>query len=349
MHTTPENTTGSAPKQNRRLRRGPLVAAVAIVAVVGVILVVNRDRLFVQSDVSGPAVSPAASLSVENHTPEIVTLGTSTDRIEPFTITGIECVATDPDGDPLSYAWSASAGELFGEGPEIEWGSPTTEGLYKVSVTVDDGRGGTAEQSISLRVKANAAPEIPSLSADVDWVAAGDTVYLSCAASDADGDEVSLEWTATGGTLYGQGAAVVWLAPDEEAVHWITVVARDPFGAQAERKMSVSVTSGEPPEILALTVEGVNTDLLLKLDEDWHVYRGRAYTVSCVLAEEGDDLTYVWTLDSFSMAGDGPTTTYTAPSDKATVTIAVTVTNQAGNASSASVTVHTETCTCAFS
>jgi hypothetical protein len=348
MRTTPGNATGSAEKRSETLKRATMVAAVLIVAAVGVLLVLNRDCLFVHSGVAGADGNPAAVPTAENRPPEVVELAASTDRIEPFTITKIKCVATDLDGDLLSYAWSAASGELFGEGPEIEWGSPTTEGLYKVSVIVDDGRGGTVEQSVSFRVKANAAPEIPSLTADADWVAGGGTVYVSCEVTDADGDEVTLELSATGGSLYGQGAAVVWLAPDEEAVHWVTVVARDSFGAQAERKISISVTSGEPPEILELNVEGVNTDLLVKRGDDWHVYRGRSFIVTCVLAEESDGLAYEWTLESFHMAGDGPITTYTAPSGKATQTVAVTVTDQAGNVSSASIIFHTETCACSF-
>jgi hypothetical protein len=336
---------GEKPDRNWK-KPVSIVVAIALVAAAA-FAVANRDRLLVHSDISTPPETQPAT-TTPNTPPEVLSLATLSERIEPFTITEIECVATDPDADSLTYTWSVSAGELFGEGPVIEWGSPTTEGLYRISVTVDDGRGGTAEQSISIRVKANVAPEIPSLTADADWVASGGTVYLSCEATDADGDEVTLEWAATGGSLYGQGTAVVWLAPDEEGVHWITVVALDPFGAQVEKKMSISVTSGEPPEIVELTVEGVNTDLLLKRDDDWHVYRGRSYVITCVLAEESDEFTYEWTLDSFSMAGDGPTTTYVAPQDKATATIAVTVTNQAGNASSVSITVHTETCTCAF-
>lgn len=182
----------------------------------------------------------------------------------------------------------------------------------------------------------------------MDWVAAGESLFVSCVATDPDGDDVSFAWTATGGALYGQGKSVVWLAPEGEGVHWITVVARDAYGGETEKKLSVSVTSGEPPEILELVVVGVNTDLLVKRGEDWHVYRGRDYTVTCVLAEETDGLTYAWTLEGFHMAGDGPSTTYTAPSGKATHTVAVTVTDQAGNASSAGIVIHTETCTCSF-
>lgn len=77
----------------------------------------------------------------------------------------------DDDGDALIRTWVASQGDILGKGSTIEWGAPNAEGLFSLSVTVDDGRGGVAELSTSLRVKANYAPEIASLSAASDWVA----------------------------------------------------------------------------------------------------------------------------------------------------------------------------------
>lgn len=337
---------GEAPDRTR-WKAAFIAVSICLVAVAAV-LVINRDRLLVKSDVSTPTNGQPSVPTANNTAPVITGLAALTERIQPFTITEIQCDASDPDGDPLAYEWTVSSGEVFGEGPRIEWGSPATEGLYRVTVVVSDGRGGTAQESLSLSVRANTKPEVVSLTADTDWTVAGGSVFLSCVAADPDGDDVSFAWTATGGALYGQGKSVVWLAPDDDGIHWITVVARDAYGAESERKLSISVTSGEPPEIVELTVAGVNTDLLLKRGDDWHVYRGRAYIVTCVLAEQAEGLTYAWTLEGFHMAGDGPTTTYTAPSGKATQTVAVTVTDQAGNAASASIVFQTETCTCSF-
>jgi len=270
------------------------------------------------------------------------------DRIQPFTIVEITCEATDPDGDALTYTWSVSSGDVFGDGSSIEWGSPAAEGLYQVSVTVDDGRGGTTEYSTPLRVKANVAPAIVSLTAGADWVVGGGSVFVSCETMDADGDDVALEWTATGGQVYGQGDAVIWLAPDEDAVHWITVRARDTYGAESERKLSISVTSGQPTEILEMQVQSLNTDLFFKSDDGWHIYQGRSCTITCVLAEENDTVSYVWTADFGKLVADGAVATWTAPSSGVSATVAVSVTDEAGNTSSASVIIHVSTCTCHF-
>jgi outer membrane protein OmpA-like peptidoglycan-associated protein len=59
----------------------------------------------------------------------------------------------DPDGDPLTYAWRAPDGRVTGSGPRVTWTAPTgAEGSYPVTATVDDGRGGTASDSVNIRV-----------------------------------------------------------------------------------------------------------------------------------------------------------------------------------------------------
>lgn len=61
--------------------------------------------------------------------------------------------ASDPDGDPLTYAWRAPDGRITGSGPQVTWTAPEgVEGSFPVTVTVDDGRGGTASDTTNIRV-----------------------------------------------------------------------------------------------------------------------------------------------------------------------------------------------------
>jgi hypothetical protein len=63
--------------------------------------------------------------------------------------------ASDPDNDPLTYAWTATAGTIDGSGAEVHWNSAgVAPGVYSVTAHVDDGRGGTAECRTELRVEA---------------------------------------------------------------------------------------------------------------------------------------------------------------------------------------------------
>ena len=62
--------------------------------------------------------------------------------------------ATDPDGDPLDYRWSAPAGELLEaqNQPTQRWRAPAQDGPVPVTVTVSDGRGGSASDTATIRV-----------------------------------------------------------------------------------------------------------------------------------------------------------------------------------------------------
>jgi DNA-binding transcriptional MerR regulator len=60
----------------------------------------------------------------------------------------VTCYARDPDGDPLQYRWSASAGDLLpmGDGSRVRYiAAPCCGGLTNtITVIVQDGRGGVA-------------------------------------------------------------------------------------------------------------------------------------------------------------------------------------------------------------
>ena len=71
--------------------------------------------------------------------------------------------ARDPDGDPLTYAWDATSGELSKTGTSSKsWTAPDSPGEVIVSVTVSDGRGGTASAAVLIRID-NQAPLNPWL------------------------------------------------------------------------------------------------------------------------------------------------------------------------------------------
>jgi hypothetical protein len=65
----------------------------------------------------------------------------------------LRCFASDPDSDQLSFSWNSIYGTITGSGENIKWISPNTEGNFKVYCQVNDGKGGFAEDSISLEVR----------------------------------------------------------------------------------------------------------------------------------------------------------------------------------------------------
>ena len=65
----------------------------------------------------------------------------------------IECIASDPDGDKLSYDWSVSEGTILeDEGSIIYWLTPDYETEAIFEVTVQDERGGEDDGAMLLEV-----------------------------------------------------------------------------------------------------------------------------------------------------------------------------------------------------
>ena len=61
--------------------------------------------------------------------------------------------AQDPDGDPLTYRWAANAGSFTNAANrQTPWTAPMVVGPVPVTVTVNDGRGGTASASVTIQV-----------------------------------------------------------------------------------------------------------------------------------------------------------------------------------------------------
>lgn len=78
----------------------------------------------------------------------------------------LTATASDPDDDPLIYAWSASGGTFDGaaDTPTVRWTAPATVGSVTIRVTVSDGEGGTD----SARVTMDVYPTLPEkLSFDI--------------------------------------------------------------------------------------------------------------------------------------------------------------------------------------
>ena len=176
-----------------------------------------------------------------NQPPAISSLTASEGRVSPSDSCQVKCVASDPDGDELSYTWSA-CGDISGEGSVVTWTAPAAPGDYIIAVKVTDGRGSEAATQLTIGVAVNQPPVIDSLTAERERVRRATTSAIECVASDPDGDELSYTWSASGGNISGEGRVVSWVAPNAFDTYTVTVTVTDGRGGEATESIDIVVT-----------------------------------------------------------------------------------------------------------
>jgi hypothetical protein len=87
-----------------------------------------------------------------NDPPVITNLAASNELVPASGESMIDCEATDPNNDALSYSWTVAVGTVAGSGKSIIWTAPNTAGICWVKCTVSDGKGGQDTDSIGIEV-----------------------------------------------------------------------------------------------------------------------------------------------------------------------------------------------------
>jgi hypothetical protein len=93
----------------------------------------------------------------------------------------------------------------------------------------------------------NTPPVITQLRADTDTatnisqVRPSTNCTISCLANDVDSGNLTYTWSATRGTLYGEGATVSWLAPTTEGTYSIAVNVTDDRGGEVGEALEIRV------------------------------------------------------------------------------------------------------------
>ena len=87
-----------------------------------------------------------------NHPPVIESLTAEPPKVRKAKASVINCVASDTDGDELTYLWEVTGGNISGHGATVTWTAPNSYGGYVVTVTVTDSRGGEATKELKVIV-----------------------------------------------------------------------------------------------------------------------------------------------------------------------------------------------------
>ena len=102
-----------------------------------------------------PPPPPAAA-----NRPPVVTVSCDPCEVEFEDEVRLRADASDPDGDPLDFRWSAPAGSFTdaADRATTRWQAPAQEGPVPITATVADGRGGSASDTATVLVNAPPPP-----------------------------------------------------------------------------------------------------------------------------------------------------------------------------------------------
>jgi hypothetical protein len=217
----------------------------------------------------------------------------------PVTLDG--SASFDLDADPLSFAWSQTAGPtatLVGANTQMPTFTAPLVGSNQVCtfrLTVDDGNGGVSTDTVSVTVMDNGAPNNPpTADAGVDFaVTSGQVANLDATASfDPDGDPLGFTWAQLAGptvTLAGGATAIPsFTAPVVVTPTLITmqVTVDDSRGGLASDTVTVTVN----PAV-------VNNPPNANAGADRNVKYGAVVTLDAGGSSDpdGNTLTYLWT------------------------------------------------------
>jgi hypothetical protein len=196
--------------------------------------------------------------TVTNRLPTIASLEADAEWIDPSASIQLTCTASDPDGDGLSYQWSASDGGISGTGAVVVWTAPEQVGMYDITVVVDDGHDGK-EAFLTLIASNGPPPSIENLvvtAKEPKYLKTTSTgykvgktkeYYIECVGSATNGG-LTYEWSSNGGEIVGSDSVINWTAPDTSGYVTVTAKVFDDVGNWVRKNVVFEVVDCSPCE-----------------------------------------------------------------------------------------------------
>ncbi|MBM3183657.1 MAG: hypothetical protein FJZ83_06440 [Chloroflexi bacterium] len=187
----------------------------------------------------------------------------------------------------------------------------------------------------------NHPPVITSIAYPSDVLSATEH-YIVCTATDPDGDALKYQWSADGGTLKGEGAAITWVAPDAVGKYAVKVVVADGKGGEATQSVTIRVLtnadgSTNPTAILKLSMSSAQPATEQRRARTW-----TTTTITCII-ENATGVNYKWSATGGKLQGAGikegtaSSVGWIAPGAGGDYVVSVTATDNKGNQASGQV------------
>ena len=257
-----------------------------------------------------------------------VQIQTVTTKAYPGQVLSMTAIATDSDGDVLSYVWSSDVGTIVSPTPDkASWTAPLVEGTAVVTCTVSDGFGGITANSKSIQV-VNSPPIIELISTAASALPS-QTLKLTASGTGQFEEALTYSWSTTGGALSSStGLDVFWTAPGADGVATVSVLADGGGGRLATASRTFFVGNNQSPtaNVLASTTLGVS---------------GLDIPIACIASDpNGDFLTYSWTATGGSfLNANQAVTSWVAGTGPATFTLSCNVSDGRGGSVTAGITI----------
>ena len=296
------------------------------------------------ANLNGHGAAAAASATTNNQPP---TADAGTDQMvdEGDAVTLDGSASSDPERQPLTYAWTQTAGTLVSlSATTVSMPTFTAPDLVAnetltFSLTVNDGAQDSTADTVTVTVRAD--NDAPTADAGTDQtVDEGDTVTLDGSAStDPESQSLTYAWTQTAGTTVSlsssSAAEPTFTAPDLAANATLTFSLTVNDGAQDSTADTVTITvraDNDAPTADAGTDQTVSDGTLVTLDGSGSTDDGGS-----------GGLTYAWTQTAGTTvtlsSATAASPTFTAPELVANETLTFSLTVNDGSLGSAADTV----------
>jgi hypothetical protein len=204
-------------------------------------------------------LTTSSCTTVTNRLPAITNLEAGTEWVGPSDSLELTCIASDADGDVLSYEWVTTGGGVSDTGAAAIWTAPEEVGMYEITVRVDDGHGGEDTAFLTLIVSNGPPPSIQNLivtAKEPKYLKTTSTgykvgkmkeYYIECIGSAVNGEPV-YEWSCDGGEISGEGSLITWTAPDTSGDVTVTAAVFDDAANWVRKNIIFEVVSCSPCE-----------------------------------------------------------------------------------------------------